>query len=203
MIRGALSIKNDKIMISIKLAPKVSLNLNFEPNINDLDFWDLIKVSIDYENHSFLVGNTNILEFIVDSEKLIDDLLRGKLEIESRYLHESLSHSFQLERDKVYSEQIHIRESNLERLTEFQFLSLKTNLFFYNLEGKKYFEVSPTYPRNYDLEDSKEADFITFQDWFKVFKPHFKIELSDEPLAKWMEKCKSLRYEVDYMKSSR
>jgi len=118
-------------MISVPLDSETRLNLEFVPEIKDLDFRDVIKVTINHKNMNLFVGETNILEFVVDSERLIDELFKHKLEAEPEFLKKSLSYSFQLERDKVYSEQIEIGDSNLEDLTRFLFLSRETNLFFY------------------------------------------------------------------------
>lgn len=192
-------------MISVPLDSETEtrLNLEFVPEIKDLDFRDVIKVTINHKNINLSVGETNILEFVVDSERLIDELFKHKLEAEPEFLKKSLSYSFQLERDKVYSEQIEIGDSNLEDLTRFLFLSRETNLFFYNLGSKKYLEVSPTYPWNYFPEDNKREGFITFSNWILNFKPYFNIEISEEVLLTWKKLCQDLRLQVSYLGSAR
>lgn len=174
--------------IELHLNDSEGIKLDLPLSLEELTYYHLVNIYYYSSDLQVLVYDTILFGIISDLEDACMSALENKREIPKEFLVKGLGYRFNTENESINQAYANGDEPNDNPYNKYGIWLRDYLTFLYNVDGKIYFEISPSY-EFYE----KEGGGMPFEKWVSDFKPLSIIHLDKNKVEELLKMCSNIK----------
>jgi hypothetical protein len=159
-----------------------------------LHIFDEVEVQYIHDGEAITLARDIIREIINTFVVTLEKALKKELLLEEVFIVGKVGYFF----NKItYTNTNELKEKN-DIFSEYWVWSSPKNVqtWLYNVDGKIYLEISPTYPWLF-LDPDEDELYTSFDDYMKNYKPIAIVELQETLVRTWINQCHMILEKIE------